>query len=388
MKIKVNEQNFKYLILMFIPFLIFFAVDGIFSVHSLIPAAILLFLIDILYGKVKKNNTMIIVILLFIITTVASLLINALSNNGLTTNQTYIRIIYYITILYMYFSLTRVNYSENQLNKIFIANILCGILVSIYLIFINHIWFYSFLKIKIDKNFVGAILAIQGEFAFIKFLKSEKKKTKLLSIFSYLFIFIGIFYTASRASILVYILDTLITVFFSLKEKINTKKGMIKLIVCVFIIPIICLAIFNYLSIKMVNSNQTIQWYWNRYFVNGFGDESVTGRWTWWDNALELFKERPIFGYGIGNVNVSGNTSAVAHNTYIDFLVDQGIIGFCGFLIILTRSFSGVLKKKKQIYYGIITILLLNIMILSATRSTYMWYYLILIYCIGNQENS
>ena len=41
--------------------------------------------------------------------------------------------------------------------------------------------------------------------------------------------------------------------------------------------------------------------------------------------AFEYFMKRPLYGYGIGSINVSGNSSAVTHNTYLDFLVDQGI---------------------------------------------------------------
>ena len=54
---------------------------------------------------------------------------------------------------------------------------------------------------------------------------------------------------------------------------------------------------------------------------------------------------------------------------------------------IIKRSISKVIINHKKIYYGMIITVLLNIMILSATRSTYMWYNLILIYCIGNSEN-
>ncbi len=47
------------------------------------------------------------------------------------------------------------------------------------------------------------------------------------------------------------------------------------------------------------------------------------------EKAFEYFMKRPLYGYGIGSINVSGNSSAVTHNTYLDFLVDQGILGFC-----------------------------------------------------------
>jgi len=387
MKIKINEQKLKYIVLMIIPFFIFVAVDGIFSVQSIIPAILLLVTVDLLNMKISKNKIMFLVVSFFSISTISSLLFNMLTNNGLTTNQTYIRILYYTVILYLYFSLTRVQYTSKQLSNIFNINIICGIIVSLYLILINHIWFTGLLGTVVDKNFIGAILAIQAEMAVIKGLKTEKSTQKILAVFCYGIIFLGIFYSASRASLLVCILGTLITMFFGFVENAKSKNEIIKLILKIFIIVGACFGVFYYLSNKMLNANQSIQWYWNRYFINGFGDDSVTGRWVWWKNALELWTNRPIFGYGIGNVNVSGNSSAVSHNTYIDFLLDQGILGFVGFFIVILRSISKVIVNHKKIYYGMIITILLNIMILSATRSTYMWYNLILIYCIGNSKN-
>ena len=104
MKIKINEQKLKYIVLMIIPFFIFVAVDGIFSVQSIIPAILLLVTVDLLNMKISKNKTMFLVVSFFSISTISSLLFNMLTNNGLTTNQTYIRILYYTVILYLYFS--------------------------------------------------------------------------------------------------------------------------------------------------------------------------------------------------------------------------------------------------------------------------------------------
>ncbi len=387
MKIKINEQKLKYIVLMIIPLLIFVSVEGNFSVQSIVPAILLLVISDLLNMKIYKDKTIFFVVSLFCISTIGSLIFNMLNNNGLTTNQTYLRILYYAVILYVYFSLTRVKYTTEQLNNVFNINILCGIIVSLYLILINHIWFTGLLGTLHDKNFIGAILAIQAEMAVIKGLNTKKKLKKILYIFYYGIIFLGIFYSASRASLLVCILGTLITIFFKLIENTKSRNEIIKLVIEIFIILMTCIGLFYYLSNKMINANQAIQWYWNRYFINGFKDESVTGRWIWWREALQLWTNRPIFGYGIGNVNVSGNSSAVSHNTYIDFLLDQGIVGLICFLTIIKRSISKVIINHKKIYYGMIITVLLNIMILSATRSTYMWYNLILIYCIGNSEN-
>ena len=126
MKIKINEQKLKYIVLMIIPLLIFVSVEGNFSVQSIVPAILLLVISDLLNMKIYKDKTIFFVVSLFCISTIGSLIFNMLNNNGLTTNQTYLRILYYAVILYVYFSLTRVKYTTEQLNNVFNINILCG----------------------------------------------------------------------------------------------------------------------------------------------------------------------------------------------------------------------------------------------------------------------
>ena len=146
-------------------------------------------------------------------------------------------------------------------------------------------------------------------------------------------------------------------------------------------ITLVLIVLFLYARIKTASGN--LRWYWDRYFVNGYGDESVTGRFVWWKDALALFLKRPIWGYGIGNINVSGNSSAVTHNTYLDFLVDQGIIGFYIFTRFVYSSVKGIFKNKLQLYYGVVFAVLLGCFNLSATRSTFLWFSLILLYGIS-----
>lgn len=383
MTLHLGEEKLKSLILMIIPFCIFTAFDGTFSVQSILPMIILLILIDIMSKKIERNFVMLLTIGLFLISSIASIIINAFLNNDLNTNRTFIRIVYYSIILYFYYSVTRIKYNKEFVNKIINANILCAFIVSLYLIFVNHIWLINLLGTRIDKNFVGALLAIQGELAFINCLTKDKK---LIYIISYLTIITGLFYSASRASLLVCLLGSFLILFFSFIANIKNKKKFIKIVAIFIVIPVILLVLYNTVFQNLLNSNATIQWYWNRYFVNGYDDSSVTGRWVWWKNGLELFKDRMIFGYGIGNINVSGNSSAVSHNTFLDFLIDQGVVGFTSFIIILFRTFINMIKNKKMISFPLILTLLLNIFILSATRSVYLWYGLILIYCIGTNE--
>lgn len=96
-----------------------------------------------------------------------------------------------------------------------------------------------------------------------------------------------------------------------------------------------------------------------------------SGRYEIWMNAINLFLEKPIGGWGIFsfrplNLSLWGN-DRFAHNTYIEILVETGILGILLFLLFLffvfVRLYS-VYKKHKDFgflipsYFGLLTGLL------------------------------
>ena len=84
-------------------------------------------------------------------------------------------------------------------------------------------------------------------------------------------------------------------------------------------------------------------------------DGTGSGRLVIWKDALELFVKKPIFGFGPGNnkyfaaklnvaqVKIAGG--ADVHNSYLDLLVDYGVIGAGCMLAFWVGSLINVLKK-------------------------------------------
>lgn len=83
-------------------------------------------------------------------------------------------------------------------------------------------------------------------------------------------------------------------------------------------------------------------------------DESLNGRSYLWERAIQMFEEKPVFGYGYGSYNTfasyygvrtsrSGKWSMHAHNTYLQVLGEMGLTGailfgsvlFIGLVILL-----------------------------------------------------
>ena len=63
----------------------------------------------------------------------------------------------------------------------------------------------------------------------------------------------------------------------------------------------------------------------------------MNGRGAIWINGMRLFWEHPVLGIGAGAFagSASGRFSSAAHNTYLEVLVEHGIAGFSGFLLIV-----------------------------------------------------
>jgi len=66
---------------------------------------------------------------------------------------------------------------------------------------------------------------------------------------------------------------------------------------------------------------------------------SVNGRIMLWDYALDMFYEKPVLGMGLGSYNIYNYAQGTgqlqfAHNQYLQFLAETGLIG-CAVLLII-----------------------------------------------------
>jgi O-antigen ligase len=71
-----------------------------------------------------------------------------------------------------------------------------------------------------------------------------------------------------------------------------------------------------------------------------------TERYNYWEQGFEVFKERPVFGVGPAttpnlspekNINNRRGVYAHAHNIYLTFMAETGLVGLIAFLFFITR---------------------------------------------------
>lgn len=120
------------------------------------------------------------------------------------------------------------------------------------------------------------------------------------------------------------------------------------------ILIFLCTSICGLLLIMFIPSLSDITQRFSILFEDQ-GDSNVSTRYVMWKYAVDGFKEAPLFGKGWRwvkhSVNYLGNRDA--HNTYIQLLAENGIIGsipFLGFFVLqLFRAYKCVKISKKYI---------------------------------------
>jgi putative inorganic carbon (hco3(-)) transporter len=87
-----------------------------------------------------------------------------------------------------------------------------------------------------------------------------------------------------------------------------------------------------------------------------YGDEASTQTHKiLWATGLQLIRENPFFGIGLGNfkektaeLHVLANSSAMAHNTYLEYAAELGIPALMIFLAVLVCTFLLLEKVRKR----------------------------------------
>lgn len=83
-------------------------------------------------------------------------------------------------------------------------------------------------------------------------------------------------------------------------------------------------------------------------FISGKKDQSDIYRNEMIVFGLEMFKERPIHGYGIANYAQLHYLKTYSHNNYIELMVSGGVIALVGYyLMLLIPAVQLLLSKKK-----------------------------------------
>lgn len=366
---------------------------------------ILIIYISLFYGKQFKFNLVIqFMIILFVyrfFITLYFILFNEFVSVNIkeiiASTVKFVFVVVYFLLAYIIFNLNR--YNRTFIRAYIISSTIIGILCVIGSLLkfgiIRNLFYFDEVRSKglmNDPNYFAMtqIITLILNFKFIE--------NKALKIFFSLILIASIFTTGSKTALIILIILSL----FYLLMKLFSGNAL-HLITILLLVMFTLILIFIFYNFKAVNINfvdtiPSIQ-RMTSIFQNGSQsiDDSGSDRSLVWLNAINLIKYS--YGFGIGLIDyvhlgsLINGINLVAHNTYLQIIVEWGLIFAAIFVGYLIYIFVKLLKyNKDQKYLYLICILgglLLYFMTVSFNNSRYVAFIIgVLSFVVNNKVRS
>jgi len=298
---------------------------------------------NIVQLPVRAYYFILFVIFSILIPLVASIFLNAITEY----TATIMRFISYITFMYLVYALSINNYIKFK----DIYNVFC-VLVLICLFFgviqivtgnlvnMNQADRLSSIYGRTPAGF-ALLMLLTSSFFYGCFFSKNLSVNKTLLFFFFFVSMIMMILTHSRQA-----LFTLFVVMFFL----HWLKGgrILKLFVIIFLFAILFLFFYIAMNTELLPRIAIL-------LTSGFTDNSSQTRLAIIENSLANFSGiNQLLGIGLGGFNhfykdISGELGVAAHNDYLLFFIEGGILSFLCFIIITFYGLFYFLKKVKQL---------------------------------------
>lgn len=192
-----------------------------------------------------------------------------------------------------------------------------------------------------NKNTASHFIVLTLPLGIGLFLYTTNQKEKYIYILGVLIILIYLFYTKTRAGWLAVGVEFLVLLIFIILDKIKNKTNFkLKNQVPIFILLAFVLIAIANLTNKKIDFTANVSSIFSEATISEEGNARIQS----WVNTLEIIKDNPIIGVGLGNWFINyplyHNKAAqgrlfnensqlrYAHNDYLETLAELGIIGF------------------------------------------------------------
>ena len=381
------------LLTFFIPFMFYFNLGVTFNMSAsdlILPIAILLLVIfsryesNIINNKNSSWHSGIIYSLIFILVLTISLYI--INLNGRVTDEIesficvikiFINLVYFLLYLYLF----NINEKfEEKFMKVWnasavVVSTMCIIGVALHRLGMDVGWTYYYRATGPfeDPNLAATFLLISISISIMYNMKNYKKNIRMNVILE----LIAIVLTVSRGALIILVVVPVILIFINIfRSDLSNLNKILKLI----LLGSVCILILNIAMNNLIFSNIL-----ERLSTSGSINEDA--RFNAWKIALKIWYLNPILGCGIGQYvdysnEIGGSLGILAHNTYLNFLSEIGIIGLIAFLwkplgilkdLILCKVYY--YKESVVILFSFLS-LLISFMILNLENFRGVWVYM------------
>ncbi len=198
--------------------------------------------------------------------------------------------------------------------------------------------------------------------------KNDSSKYKSFLLFCLVTCFAGLFFLASRNTIIsTFIILLLIFPLFQIRRKIRYLVISLSFVVLAFLAVKNVPYLKERFSVELISDIKPLD---NGKFINYSSTEPRIERWKC---AAELIKASPVLGYGSGDevemlktkyaehhLFISYLESFNAHNQYLSIWLKNGIIGLLLFLAIFFYYCKLAISKKDFVYFAFLVLLLIG----------------------------
>jgi oligosaccharide repeat unit polymerase len=272
---------------------------------------------------------------------------------------------------------------KKQIKQFFLVYLFAMVMATCYTL-VNHMinsfseeaghWvMWPFFK---DHTSYGAILALIIPINVWLLYESKKNYFRILLIVFLAILLIGLYFSYTRAAWLSIVLSIGVFVLYYFKIKL-------KWLIAIIIIPTIFI-VFNWTEVSYLiqknDAEHTTESFSERIesMSNISSDASNLERLNRWNCAIELFLQRPFFGWGPGTyafvyapfqkskdltiISTNFGDGGNAHSEYLSPLAEQGFVGFIinilliGFVFIYTGLYY---IKCENEFYKILTLFII-----------------------------
>lgn len=249
-----------------------------------------------------------------------------------------------------------------------LMNFLSGVRIDAY-----EVGRYSASGVNAGDFVILLTLALPMAWYLARFARGYTR-SRALRVINYAYVPVAgsvVFLTGSRLSLFV-IIPALLYVFGTLIQPRRILTSMLMLIALTGALLIFQSFIPEATWARLTSAGSSIS----------SGD--LGGRVPLWKESLKAFAEHPITGVGSGAFRVVNPYKAVAHNTYLSVLAEQGLVGFGLFAAILAVVFLAAMQhpRREQLFWvTTLAVLLVGITVQTweFTKTTFLIFSLVVI---------
>lgn len=171
----------------------------------------------------------------------------------------------------------------------------------------------------------------------------ENRKKRIVFLLQAILFIIAICLTGKRGT---FAIAMIIPILILIIDKRTRKAGILILVSGLLIVSISIFLLYRFNSLLE-----------GKYLVGRLSDTVVeilngqdfsSERFFLWSKALEIFNEHPLFGTGMHTYWFYSGTGMDPHNTYLETLSEQGIIGFTLLLVSIIWCFVSSIQLKNK----------------------------------------